>query len=86
MSTTEHFTQLVSALCAISEIYYDQGRLADGLKLLQLGAQLVEPADVAENDRAALLLQYGRCLLAANIYGEADYQTTLSILERARPK
>jgi tetratricopeptide (TPR) repeat protein len=78
------FKQLVATLCAIAEAYYDQGRLDDGLRLLQLGAQIAETADVAEDDRTKLLVQYGRLLVAGNIYGNADDQTTLAVAERAR--
>jgi tetratricopeptide (TPR) repeat protein len=77
------FGRLVDTLTSLAKHFAWAGRLAEGVRLLRLGEQLLETPDAPATVSSRLMTAYGELLALENFQGTGDFDTTLTTLQRA---
>jgi len=81
---TGHFTDVISSLCEIAELYYYLGKLDEAVAVLKTGLHLAFVKDVHPRDRVKLTLEYGRILIAHYFLTNRDFELVLTTVLDAK--
>lgn len=83
---SSQYSQLVEIVCEISDAYLYDGRLEDGIQIIEKSLQIAENKDIEEKDHVRLLLQSGKLLNKRSFFGDSEFERSVKKLMLAQQK